>query len=307
MPPAMLWRFIMREHWRDMGNPVVRGFLDYSHFTKQLSVNTLNAYYFDLSKFIKWVYVRRPADCNGPIGIDDFEKLTEPDLIDYLIWLDEIKHLSISSRARQLSAIREFYQYLYSVTQQIPSDPTGGIPSIRRPKRYPLCMTATQTQTLFETAKNSNSTYVLRDITILTLFLGCGLLVSELVGLDLDRVGKDWITVVGPNGKSRTLSLTEPVQRQLRLYLDMRYGLQTSKSDDALFLSRRNRRISIRRVQMMIDEKLRAAGFDAKSCSPRKLRDTAVAALLNDGIEISDLQLILGHESLKTTSRYQRT
>ena len=162
-----------------------------------------------------------------------------------------------------------------------------------------------------------------RDYCIITFFLNCGMRLSELVGIDLsdirttrDRNGNEvWtLKVVGKGNKERIIYLNDACVNAYNDYLDLSETDNEKRSaagnrnmtakTDALFLSRRNTRISNRRVQQIVEECLKASGLDNRGLSVHKLRHTAATLMYQSGVDVRVLKEVLGHENLNTTQIY---
>ena len=147
--------------------------------------------------------------------------------------------------------------------------------------------------------------YEYRDYCILMLFLSCGLRISELVSLNLTDVYEDHVRVLGKGNKERVVFFAEGCHEAIDDYLAVRdNGKILPEDKNALFISRDNRRISVRGVQKMVDKKLKMAGLDASRYSPHKLRHTAATLMLKNGVDTRALQEVLGHSNLNTTQIY---
>ena len=150
-----------------------------------------------------------------------------------------------------------------------------------------------------------------RDYAILTVFLNCGLRLSELVGINIQDIdfSENKMNVIGKGNKERTIYLNKACVKAIGEYLAVRpkNGVKPDKlhSDKALFLSERKERISRRTVQHIVYTKLLAAGLDPSKYSTHKLRHTAATLMYQYGqVDIRALQVLLGHESISTTEIY---
>ena len=145
----------------------------------------------------------------------------------------------------------------------------------------------------------------------MTLFLNCGLRLSELVGINIQDIdfSEAKLTVIGKGNKERTIYLNKACLNALSEYLSVRpkNGVKVDKlhSEKALFLSERKERISRRTVQYIVDKELKRAGLDSSKYSVHKLRHTAATLMYQYGnVDIRALQELLGHESISTTEIY---
>ncbi len=143
-----------------------------------------------------------------------------------------------------------------------------------------------------------------RDYCILMLFLSCGLRVSELVSLNTTDIYEDHLRVLGKGNKERVVFLLTAAVKRLMIILLSAMEKSSRLRTKTLFISRDNRRISVRGVQKMVDKKLLQAGLDASRYSPHKLRHTAATLMLKNGVDTRALQEVLGHSNLNTTQIY---
>ena len=142
-----------------------------------------------------------------------------------------------------------------------------------------------------------------RDYCILTLFLNCGLRISELVGLNLSDIQEDALRVLGKGNKVRIIYLNDACQDAIAKYLAVRRPI-TGRDANALFLSSQNERISRSTVHAMVKKRLGQAGIDPAEYSSHKLRHTAATLMLQNGVDVRAVQEVLGHDHLNTTEIY---
>ena len=147
-----------------------------------------------------------------------------------------------------------------------------------------------------------------RDYAIITLFLNCGMRLSELVGINIKDIdfGECKLNVIGKGNKERTIYLNKACINAINEYLAIRPKEKINyDSKDALFLSERRDRISKRTVQYTVEKELKRAGLDTTKYSTHKLRHTAATLMYKYGnVDIRALQELLGHESISTTEIY---
>lgn len=150
-----------------------------------------------------------------------------------------------------------------------------------------------------------------RDFAIITIFLNCGLRLSELISINVKDIdfSENKLNVIGKGNKERTIYLNKACIDAIKDYLSVRptEGLKNDSkaSNKALFLSKRRERISNRTVQYIVEKELRKAGLDTAKYSVHKLRHTAATLMYQYGnVDIRALQELLGHESISTTEIY---
>jgi site-specific recombinase XerD len=134
--------------------------------------------------------------------------------------------------------------------------------------------------------------------------LNCGLRLSELISIDIDKIKGDTLTVIGKGNKERTIYLNDVCVKAVEDYLEVRQEPKKGH-EKALFISNRKTRFSQKGIQHMLDKYLTEAGLSGKGYSPHKLRHTAATLMYQYGhVDIRALQEILGHESISTTQIY---
>ena len=155
---------------------------------------------------------------------------------------------------------------------------------------------------------DKESKFRTRDYAILTLFLNCGMRLSELVGIDINDIDSDLtsLRVMGKGSKERVIYLNDACQAALTDYLITRLSQKYAHvQTKAVFLSRLDQRMSVKTVQAMVYKYLKLAGLESKHYSVHKLRHTAATLMYQSGnVDVRVLKEILGHEQLNTTQIY---
>ena len=175
----------------------------------------------------------------------------------------------------------------------------------------PKYLNLEESKKLLNVTANKDNRNSERDYAIITLFLNCGMRLSELVGINIQDIdfSESKMNVIGKGNKERTIYLNKACIKALKDYLDVRpkEGVKVDKlnSHKALFLSERKERISKRTVQYIVDKELKVAGLDTSKYSTHKLRHTAATLMYQYGnVDIRALQELLGHQSISTTEIY---
>src|SRR5690554_3206134 len=292
---------------------MLEDYLDYMETIKGTSSNTVKEYFFDLRTFLRFLKIRfKLVDPNvefDEIEIDDIDldlikKVSIQDLHAYISYTDKKRANSSSTRARKVASVRSFFKYLHSRVNLLDENPALYLEFPKTDARHPVYLTLDQSEKLLNTVlSNPNELFRSRDYAIIMLFLNCGLRLSELSSIDLDKInGEDTLTVIGKGNKERTIFLNEACVQAINDYLSLRPVVPGEK---ALFLSKRKLRMSNRAIQHMIDKYLEKSGLDPQVYSTHKLRHTAATLMYKYGnVDIRALQEILGHESVSTTQIY---
>ena len=302
--------------------PIVRDFLSYHETVKSHSRRTVDEYYLDLRNFFRFMKLQKqlvPDDIPfesidvRDVDLDLIRAVTLSDIYDYMSYLsrERAQHqnsrntdygLAASSRARKIATIRSFYRYLTTRAHLLEENPVQDLDSPKLKKSLPKYLNLDQSVRLLEAVEGEHQ---VRDYCILTLFLNCGIRISELVGLNLTDVQGDQLRVLGKGNKERILFLNEACRDALDDYLSIRLPDDAQESPtNALFLSNRQSRISRSTVNWLVKKHLSAAGLDSTQYSAHKLRHTAATLMLQNGVDVRTLQEVLGHDHLNTTQIY---
>lgn len=274
------------------------------------SSRTIDEYFLDLRSFFRYIKQKKnliskdvPFDS---IMIDDVDlslvhSITLSDVYDFMSFLSQDRSLTATSRARKVATIRSFYKYLTNKAKLLRENPVQDLDSPRLRKSLPRYLNLDESIELLDSVDGKNSS---RDYCILTLFLNCGLRISELVGLNVTDVRGDQLRVLGKGNKERMLYLNEACQQALQDWITER-SMLTLVDQKALFVTLQNRRrISRAAVHKLVKKHLLAAGLDSSQYSAHKLRHTAATLMLQNGVDVRTLQEVLGHDNLNTTQIY---
>ena len=297
----------------------LNSFLDYTVTILNKSPNTIKEYNYDLATFLKFIKVHFKMTDE-----EDFSKITIKDIplstikqikLDdihaFLSYLTNTYHSKAATRARKASSIRVFFNYLSQKANLIEFNPAQNLETPKLDKRLPKYLSLEDSKRLLNVTGSDDNRNNKRDYAIITLFLNCGMRLSELVGINIKDINfsECQMTVIGKGNKERTIYLNNACMTAINNYLAVRpvEGIKTDKanSKNALFLSERKERISRRTVQYIVDKELRVAGLDTSKYSVHKLRHTAATLMYQYGnVDIRALQEVLGHESISTTEIY---
>jgi integrase/recombinase XerC len=215
-----------------------------------------------------------------------------------------------SSVARKVAAVRSFFRYL--VRKGDLRDSVAELVSTPRVHRkLPLFLSAESAAEVVEAprASNAEQSFRLRDEALLEVLYGCGLRVSELVGLDIGdlSMGDRSVRVTGKGKKERIVPLGGKAALAVGRYLAVRDDLRDPKSgaldSSALFVGRRGRRVGVRWVQKL-SHRYGALGSGRSDLHPHALRHSCATHMLEGGADLRAIQEMLGHSSLSTTQRY---
>ena len=305
---------------REKNPDYINSFLDYSITILNKSPNSVKEYNYDLANFFKFMMIRFKLTDEtdfDKIDItsfskDDLKKITLEDIHAYVSHLAIDNRSKATTRARKISTIRIFFKFLTVKEKILEVNPAQNLETPKLEKRMPKYLSLEQSQKLLNTANNEDNRNYKRDFAITTLFLNCGMRLSELVGININDIdfSECKMTVIGKGNKERTIYLNKSCMRAINDYLASRPSPTLIKHDSknsekALFLSEQKKRISNRTVQAIITKELKLAGLDSKNLSVHKLRHTAATLMYQYGnVDIRALQELLGHQSISTTEIY---
>ena len=299
-------------------------FLDYSSAILNKSSNSIKEYNYDIAYFLKFIKLRfkmcelkkdediRTIKIND-LTLDTIKQIKLDDIHAFLSYLKETYHSKPATLARKSSTIRIFFHYLCNKSKKIPENPAIDLESPKLDKRLPRYLSLEQSQELLSTVQNleaghGNHDNHKRNFAIITLFLNCGMRLSELVNINIKDIdfSECKLNVIGKGNKERTIYLNKACMNAINEYLSVRpRDCVKLDSKDALFLSERRERISNRAVQYIVKEEFKLAGIDQRKYSVHKLRHTAATLMYKYGnVDIRALQELLGHESIATTEIY---
>lgn len=318
----------MKDYLRQAPEPM-RDFLTYMETIMGRSPLTVKNYFMDLRLFCRWLMLERKlvsADMEFDqieiVGLDlsFFDSVTKSEIYDFMLFLsrERPQHsnspstrygIDSSARARKTSALRTFYKYLTEKTGQIKNNPMLSVDRPKTRKSLPKYLSLQDSLQLLGSVEGYESQ---RDYCILTLFLNCGLRVSELVGINRSDVVGLWdddpdaerhLRVLGKGNKERILYLNDACIQAMRVYDQNRLPAK-QKDKNAFFISRLGNRISVQTVQYLVKKHLSEAGLSGKNLSVHKLRHTAATLMYQNGVDVRTLKEVLGHENLNTTAIY---
>lgn len=304
----------------NLPEPIIT-FAGYKSSIQNCSPLTVREYVNDIVLFFRYIIVLRRGDkpektemtevSLADLTYDLASSVRTEEVYSYMLYLATARGNGVRIRARRLSAIKAFYKYHTAKSRRIADNPAKDIDSPTVKPALPKYLSLDESIRLLESVPHDSPTYE-RDYCILTLFLNCGMRLSELVGIDLGHIEDDLskLFVTGKGNKMRVVYLNSACRHALTQYLRVRQSKATEHGQpiidkQALFLSSRRTRISNQMVQTMVYKYLDLAGLGGRGLSVHKLRHTAATLMYNEGdVDVLTLKDILGHEQLSTTQIY---
>lgn len=303
----------MKKEYIEQCPPAMLEFLNYMQNVKGKSVRTVNEYFLDLRTFFRYMKIHKgkvskdtPIEEISILDINE-EFLRTINFTDVSLFMnyciDERKNQA-TSRSRKTSSLKSFFEYITKRTCILDNNPTELLDAPKKPKKMPKYLTLEQS---IELLQSVDGEYKERDYCILTLFLNCGMRLSELVGINFQDISTNkTLRLTGKGDKQRIIYLNNACIEAIENYKKVRPNDGVPQKDkNAFFLSKRKTRISPKTVQYIVNKYLAKIGLDAQGYSVHKLRHTAATLMYQHGnVDIRVLKDILGHESLGTTQIY---
>lgn len=285
---------------------LIENFLDMMSAERGAASNTLAAYRRDLVSFSE--------SCAK--GCSNLKRATRKEVRNYLSELSKAS-LKPTSQARKLSALRNFYAFLYSEGLR-KDDPCGAIESPKAERPLPKTLSQEEALLLIETAraikseKETLSPEQLRLICLVEVLYSSGLRIGELVSLPLSslRKGERFIHVRGKGGRERLAPLGGEARAAIDAYMMVRAefipnGGEKGREAKYLFPSRgRDGHLTRRRCHQLLKELAAKAGIDPNRLSPHVLRHAFATHLVEGGADLRSVQSMLGHADIGTTQIY---
>jgi integrase/recombinase XerD len=270
---------------------LIESFLDMMSAERGASVNTIAAYRRDLLDFA---------------GRADLKRATRDDVRKYLAVLTKAS-IAGSSQARKLSALRQFFGFLYTDGIR-KDDPTSAIDAPKRARPLPKIITRADIDALIGAARQQESPEGLRLSCIVEMLYAAGLRVTELAGLPIASVrGKDGFIIVRGKGRKERMAPLNPSAREaIKAYLDVREEFVPKGNQSKFLFPSRSAEgyLTRRRVHQMLKELALKANIDPDKLSPHVLRHAFATHLVEGGADLRSVQTLLGHADIATTQIY---
>jgi len=299
-----------KEEFHTLPQSVIE-FLNYLSVVRSKSELTVLEYASDLRLFFRFMLIYRgivPKDTEFEkidisfIDLDFIKTVKISDAYAFLSYCRSERKNDSASIARKVSSLRAFFKYLCVKMKQIPENPMEELESPKLKKSLPKYLSLDESIQLLESIDGRDKE---RDYAIITLFLNCGLRLSELCSLNYTDIESDGtMTVTGKGNKERTIYLNDMCVNAVKAYMKVR-PVDGVKDKHALFLSNRKSRISPKTVQHIVEKFIKKSGLGDRGYSTHKLRHTAATLMYQKGgVDVLLIKDILGHENLATTEIY---
>lgn len=264
---------------------------DYSYWLKverAMSPNTVASYCGDVEAFFQWLDGRDPLDASSD---------------DVVEWFSSRPLVSKRSQARELSSLRSFYTWAV-LEGRVSDNPCDRVDSPKLGRYLPEVLSVEEVEAILDSVDLSSPKGV-RDRAILEILYGCGLRVSELVGLRIPDLflKEGYVRVVGKGNKQRLVPMGDLAVEAVENWLTLRPGPSSPSASELVFLNKSGGALSRVSVFKMVKDQALAAGV-SKDISPHTFRHSFATHLVENGADLRAVQEMLGHESILTTEIY---
>jgi integrase/recombinase XerD len=271
-----------------------KDFETYLRLEKSLSQNSIDAYLNDVSK-LEAFFLGKGSDTTPA-------KVQYTDLKEFLIWFNNDNN-NPRTQSRVLSGIRAFYKFLL-IEGEISENPSSLIESPKIGLKLPEVLSIEEIDRMIEQIDLSKPEGHRNKAIIETLY-GCGLRVSELVGLKLTDIhdAEGYVLVTGKGSKQRLVPISNKALKEINLYITDRNKLSVIKEGNIMFLNRRGSRLTRVMIFTIVKDLAAKAGI-TKKISPHTFRHSFATHMIEAGADLRAVQEMLGHESILTTEIY---
>ncbi len=294
---------------------IIRHYALYQRNVKGRAQKTVDEYCLDLRTFFRFMKKHRDLvdekiDMKEisvlDIDLDFIKTITTMEIFEFMNYVADERNNISSTRQRKTSSLKGLFKFLTVHEKLLKQDPTENLSAPKKKKSLPKYLSLEESIELLNSVEGPDS---VRDFCMLTLFLNCGLRLSELVSINLTDViyRNSTIKILGKGNKERLVYLNDACLNAISEYIKVRPKDKVIDKE-ALFLSKRLIRISPKTVQHIVNKYLDKIGLGNAGYSVHKLRHTAATLMYqHGGVDIRVLQDILGHENLGTTEIYTHT
>lgn len=305
----------MAEPIRNEFSMLVQEYLLYLRNVRGLGEKTVWEYSKDLRTFFRFLKRDRglvPGEVPleeisvKDVDLEFIRSISTYEIYSFMNYVVDERNNMASTRQRKATTLRSFFRYLTTHEKLLERNPAENLSAPKKAKTLPHFLSLDQSIDLLNAVEGKNAE---RDRCILTLFLNCGMRLSELVGINVSDVvrNNNTLRILGKGNKERIVYLNQACLDAISSYLAVR-PKDGVIDRNALFLSNRGTRIKPITVEVMVKKYLEKIGLSGPGYSVHKLRHTAATLMYRYGnVDIRVLQDILGHANLGTTEIYTHT
>lgn len=286
-------------------NPkILNDFLNYLA-TQNYSIGTIRGYNIDLLIFFNFIikYLSLKIETKD-INVFTLINVKGKDMIAFLSFLSYNRDNSAKTRQRKISAIKTFYEWLIVNYPTFDAkNPTDAIPIIKETERLPKYLKLNEAKKLQCIFNKYNSRNYIKNNAIITVFLNCGLRLSELINININNIDFDdnIMIVIGKGNKERVVYLNKITVKVLKEYLATRKVINLN---EPLFLNSQNKRFSRRGIEAICEKAFKLADLEELRYTTHTLRHTCATFIYKETKDILIVKEILGHENIISTQIY---
>lgn len=264
----------------------IQQYVDHLRIEKGLSENSIDVYTRDLLEFAKFVKV------------SSVSKLARTHIREFLCFLSEKNNQPITRR-RKLTSLKNFFIFLEN-ENKIKNNPTKNIPTIKVQAKEPSYLSEGELRKLLKAINDDKTKYKKRNEILMRILIETGVRLSEVVNLDIGNIDTEarLITVRRKGGQEQSVPINSDLTRLIRLFT------KGKDKSEPLLISSFGKRITQRRVGLLIQEYFKKAGIQKANISCHSLRHSFCSRLLEKGVDLKTIQLLAGHKNISTTERY---
>lgn len=289
---------------------ILNKFSNYLLNIKNYSSLTVKEYIIDLMMFFRFI----KDYCEIGLEVEEFNifillSVKQSDIIAFMVYLNYNKNCTASTRKRKMCAIKAFYKWLFTFypTGDL-KNPSKGLPVVQDIHRLPKYLSLEEAKSLVNVFNCNNSKFSVRNNAIIGILLNCGLRASELANINLCdlHLKEKYICIIGKNNKERIVYLNSTTKKKIEEYLKIRNNQkEVINMNDALFLSYRKGRLSLRTVENIVMNAYKLAKLQNCGYTTHTLRHTT-ATMIYKYVKPDVLLLkeLLGHSTVKSTEIY---
>lgn len=276
---------------------IIKSYEDYLNIIQEKASSTVYCYIVDIMLLINYLKTKDKYQ-NLEIDKSFIELIELQDLYGFLSYVKNERNNSSFARARKIASIKSFFKYCETKLKIINNNPCRELEVPKKPNKQINYLNLDESKRLLKDIVGRNKK---RDLAILTLFLNCGLRLSELCNIRFKDIREDTLVVRGKGNKDRTIYLNEMCLRAIEEYMEERKHIKHSY----LFVSERKNQLCKRQVQYIVQKNISSTGLDTSKYTTHKLRHTAATLLYkHSNVDIRTIQTILGHKNISTTTIY---
>ena len=275
-------------------------FIAHIESERRLSPLTVKNYTRDIKNFVEWF--------NRSVKLDSFNAalVSCEDVRNWMLYRMDVGKIKPASLNRELSSIKSFFGYLHKIGA-VEKSVTALIGSLKTPQPLPAFVAESKMGELLNdirTMSYSNDIAEQNRSIIVTLLYGCGIRLAELCSIKLCDINDNTLKIEGKGDKHRLIPLTDEIVARIERYTTCcaNNGIYHT-SEDKLLVGKSGKPVSRSTIQRIILAVMSEAGIQGRK-SPHILRHTFATHLLNKGVDMREIQELMGHSTLKTTQHY---